>query len=146
LRKVLPVVGVAVAMLVFAASAMAWVATLKAHDHTPKVGEPWPIKVGAHGKHGKKLHASAYYAFVYNGNVVQVCKPLPSKPGGQKCTNDPTPPNIGNYRYKFYGGYRDVVKWPKKSLAAAGGLKFRVVVHKRHGGTKHVDYYVKPHL
>ena len=148
-RRLFAVIGVAVGMLVFAAAAEAWKATLIAPTHTPKVGSRWPIKVGAHGKNGKKLHASAYYEFIYQGKVTKICKPLPSKPGGQKCTKsfpNLSQVNIGNYRYKFHGGFRDTVVWPKDSLLAAGGLTFRVVIHKRHGSTKHVDYFVKPHL
>jgi hypothetical protein len=148
-RRLFAVIAVAVGTLVFAAAAQAWVATLIAPTHTPKVGSPWPIKVGAHTKSGRKLHASAYYAFRYQGKLVKICKPLPNKPGGQYCTkNYPNPNqiNIGKYRYKFYGGFRDTVVWPKDSLLAAGGIDFRVVIHKRHGGNKHVDYLVKPHL
>ena len=145
-RRLFAVIGVAVGMLVFAASAYAWKATLIAPTHTPKVGAPWPIKVGAH-QNGRKLHASAYYEFIYQGKVVKICKPLPNQPGGQQCTkNYPnvSQVNIGAYRYKFHGGFRDTVVWPHDSLLAAGGITFRVVIHKRHGSTKHVDYFVKP--
>jgi len=144
LRRLIALIAVVVASLAFATSAEAFVAKLKAPTHTPKAGAPWPIKVSAHTKKGKKLHASAYYAFLHSGQVVQICKPLPNKPAGRVCTSDPTPPNIGVFRYKFFGSYRDVVIWPNEAIFA-GTLVFRVVVHVRHGGTKQLDYPVNVH-
>jgi hypothetical protein len=136
LRNRIAVLAVAVGMLATAASAQAFVAKLKAPTHRPHAGKQWPIKVSAHRKNGKRVHASAYYQFVYQGQVVQSCKPLPSKPGGRKCNNGTT---AG--RYHFFGSYRDVVVWPKKSIGLP--LTFRVVVHARHDGTKRLNYAVK---
>ncbi len=130
------VLAVAVGTLATAASAQAFVAALQAPTHRPHAGKRWPIKVSAHRKNGKRLHASAYYQFVYQGQVVQSCKPLPSKPGGRKCNNGTT---AG--RYRFVGSYRDVVVWPKKSIGLP--LTFRVVIHARHDGTRRVNYAVK---
>jgi hypothetical protein len=139
LRKLVVLTAVTVAMLATAASAQAFIVSLQAPTHTPQAGKPWPIKVGAHKhKGGKRIHASAYYQFLFNGNIVQSCKPLPSKPGGQKC-NDGTHAKA----YRFFGIFRDVVVWPARSIGFP--LTFRVVVHARGGGTKHVDYNVQVH-
>jgi hypothetical protein len=136
LRRLFALIAVVVVMLATAASAQAFVAKLQAPTHRPKAGQPWRIKVSAHRSNGKRLHASAFYQFVYQGNVVQSCKPLPNKPGGRKCNNGPT---AG--RYRFYGSFRDVVVWPKKSVGLP--LTFRVVVHARHDGTKRLNYPVR---
>ena len=67
------VFAVVVGTLATAASAQAFVAALQAPTHRPHAGKRWPIKVSAHRKNGKRLHASAYYQFVYQGQVVQSC-------------------------------------------------------------------------
>ncbi len=137
MRRVLITIAVTLGMLIAAASAQAFRATLHAPTHSPQAGKRWPIKVGAHRGH-KKLHASAFYQFVFGGSVVQSCQPSPRKPRATKC-NDGTSAKPWHFR----GGYRDVVFWPQRSIGFP--LIFRVVIHVRHGGTKHVDYAVQVH-
>jgi len=138
LRRSLITIAVAAGMLIPASSAGAFVATLKAPTHTPTAGKPWPIKVGAHRSNGHKLRAHAFYQFIFSGNVVQSCAPKPHKPHAQKCNDGKSAKP-----WHFHGGYRDVIIWPRKSIGYP--LTFRVVIHARHLGTKHVDYPVVVH-
>ena len=138
MRRALIAITVAAGVLIPAASAEAFTATLQAPTHHPQAGKPWPIKVGAHRSNGKKVHANSFYQFVFSGNVVQSCTPVPSNPHATKC-ND----GSSAKRYPFVGSYRDVVIWPKRAIGYP--LTFRVVVHARHDGTKHVDYPVQVH-
>ena len=127
-----------VALLAAPAGAAAFSVGLKAPTHHPKAGKKWPITVSAHRNGGKPVHASAFYQFVVGGNVVQSCTPLPGHPHATKC-------NVGSKAktHRFFGQYRDVIIWPKRAISYH--ITFRVVVHMRHGGTKHVDYPVTVH-
>jgi hypothetical protein len=130
-------IAVTAGMLFAASSAQAFTASLQAPTHHPQAGKHWPIKVGAH-QHGKAIHASAFYQFLFSGNVVQSCTPIPNKPGGKKCNDGKSAKP-----WHFNGSFRDVVVWPKRAIGYP--LTFRVVIHARHGGTKHVDYPVRVH-
>src|SRR5438270_6018042 len=46
------------------------VATLKAPNHTPKVGTPWVITVTANDRAGHAVSAHLQYLFLFNGAVV----------------------------------------------------------------------------
>jgi hypothetical protein len=119
---------VALLMLAVPGQAEAWTAHLKAPTHHPHAGKRWRFKVTAHKGSGKPLHASAYYKYLYHGQVVATRYPAPN----------------GGHRHKpwhFYGHYWDVTRWPKRAIGYR--LTFRVIVHARHRGKKHVDYWVR---
>ena len=110
------------------AQAGAWGVHLDAPTHHPHAGKRWKFKVTAHRGSGKPLHASAYYKFLYNGQVVATRYPSPH----------------GGHRHKpwhFYGHYRDFNRWPKRAIGYK--ITFRVVVHVKHHGRKHVDYRIR---
>lgn len=127
-KRVLVCVACVAALLIAAAPADAgsFVLRLKAPGHHPHAGKKWPIKVSAKSHSGRPLHAKAIYRFVYQGQVVRTTSPY------GKHSQKP---------YPFRGHYRDVVRWPKRSVGFP--LKFRVVVKARHHGKKHVDYRVR---
>jgi hypothetical protein len=129
LRRVLLATALcAGALLVPAAPALAgsFVLHLKAPGHHPKAGKKWPVKVSAKTHSGKPLHAHALYKFLFQGQVVRTTSPY-----GAHSTKP----------YPFFGHYRDVVHWPKRSAGVP--LTFRVVVKARHHGKRHVDYKVR---
>jgi hypothetical protein len=108
-----------------AAEAASFVARLKAPGHHPTAGKRWPIRVTARTKSGKAVHATAYYQFLYGGQVVATRYPF--KRG--------TP-------YAFKGSYRDrTVTWPARAVGYR--LTFRVVVETKSRGTRHLDYWVR---
>ncbi len=116
------------ALLIPASSAEAggWAVKLKAPGHHPVHDQGWPIKVSARTRSGKKLHATALYKYLYQGKVVATSSPY-------KATS--TKP------YPFFGTFKDVIKWPARSVGYR--LTFRVVVKARGRGKKHVDYWVQ---
>ncbi len=130
MRRRLVIITVLAAGMLIPASAQAFVAKLKAPGHHPRAGQPWVIHVYARRDNGRPLHASAYYQFLFNGQVVATRYPTPNNP------------HRGHRQkpWKFRGSYRDLIFWPK--AAVGNPLVFRVVVHARHAGTKHVDYKV----
>lgn len=130
-RRLVLIAAFAAALLIPAASAQAFVAKLEANGHHPKAGKTWPIKVSAHRDNGKPMRASAFYQFVFQGQVVRTCA---ARPHGNhhKC--------VQGKPYKFRGSYKDKLIWPKKSVGVP--LTLRVVVHGRHAGTKKLNYKV----
>jgi hypothetical protein len=110
------------------ASAASFRAHLEAPGHHPKAGKNWTIKVTVRSPSGKALRATAFYQFLFNGQVVSTQYPSPHGPPRHK-------------PYHFKGSYRDPILWPKRSVGYP--LTFRVVVHVRHRGTKHLDYKVR---
>jgi hypothetical protein len=134
LRRRLVLVAVfAAALLIPAATAQAFAARLRAPGHHPHAGKPWRIKVSAHRKNGRPMHASAYYQFLFNGNVVRTCAARPHARNHRKCPH--------GHPYRFFGSYRDTLIFPKRAVGVP--LTFRVVVHGRHAGTKKLNYKVK---
>jgi hypothetical protein len=117
--------------LLSASPALALQAKLTAPDHSPHAEQPWPITVTAHKDNGERAHASAFYEFLFNGQVVATRYPDPKHPNGGHRT---TPLN-------FYGKYKDIVKWPKDAIGYP--LVFRVVVQARNGIIQNVDWPVK---
>lgn len=108
-----------------AAEAASFVARLKAPGHHPTAGKRWPIRVTARTKSGKPVHATAYYQFLYGGQVVATRYPFKRS----------TP-------YAFKGTYRDrTVTWPARAVGYR--LTFRVVVETKSRGTRHLDYWVR---
>jgi len=126
-RRVLAVVLCAAALLIAVAPAQAgaWVLHLKAPGHHPHAGEKWPIKVSARTSSGKPLHATALYKFLYQGQVVATRSPY------GRHSHKP---------YPFFGHFRDVIRWPKRSVGIP--LTFRVVVDPKRHAPKHRDYDV----
>jgi hypothetical protein len=138
-RIVLPgVVVLALAIPVSTADAASFVARLKAPGHHPTVGKRWPITVSARTRSGRPLRATAYYQFLYGGQVVSTQYPSPHSrpgqcPGGDSCRHSP---------YPFRGRYRDrTIVWPARAVGYR--LVFRVVVHARGRGTKKLNYWVR---
>lgn len=128
-RTVLPVlVAGALLVPVAPASAASFKAHLKAPGHHPKAGKHWTIKVTVKSRSGKRLRASAYYQFVFHGQVVSKQYPSPHRPPRDK-------------PWHFKGHYRDPVVWPARAVGYP--LKFRVVVHVKGRGTKHLNYRVR---
>jgi hypothetical protein len=108
------------------AQAGSFVLHLKAPGHHPRAGHKWPVKVSARKRSGRPLHAHAVYKFLYHGQVVATRSPY------GKHSRKP---------YPFFGHFRDVVRWPKRSVGIP--LTFRVVVKAKHHGKKHRDYRVR---
>jgi hypothetical protein len=127
-RRFVLIAVFACVLLIPAASAQAFVANLKAPGHHPRAGKAWVITVQAHRSNGKPVRASAFYQFIFNGQVVATRYPSPHGPARHK-------------PWKFTGSYRDPIHWPKRAVGVR--LTFRVVVHQLHGGTKHLDYKVQ---
>jgi hypothetical protein len=111
------------------ASAASFVATLKAPTHHPKAGKHWTITVSARTRSGHKLHATAVYKFLYQGQVVSTQYPSPHHPGARHSP------------YRFYGSYRDPIPWPARAVGQP--LVFRVVVSVRGRGTRTLNYAVR---
>lgn len=128
-RTVLPALAAGALLVPTApAAAASFRAHLKAPGHHPHAGRKWRIKVTVHSRSGRPLRASAYYQFLYAGQVVSTQYPSPHAPPRH------TP-------YHFKGHYRDPIRWPKRSVGYP--LTFRVVVKAGHRGTKHLDYKVR---
>jgi hypothetical protein len=132
-RRLVLIAVVAAALLIPAAVAQAFTAKLRAPGHHPHAGEPWRIKVSAHRRNGNPMRASAYYQFLFQGQVVKTCAARPHARNHRKCPH--------GHPYRFRGSYRDKLIFPKKSIGIP--LTFRVVVHGRHAGTKKLNYKVK---
>ena len=129
-RRLVVIAVVVGGLLIGAASAQAFVAKLAAPGHHPTAGKRWVITVSARRSNGGPVHASSYYQFVFNGQVVATRYPTPNNPRrGHR-----------NKPWKFRGSYRDSIIWPKRAVGQP--LVFRVVVHQRHGGTKRLNYAV----
>jgi hypothetical protein len=135
------VAGIAAVGLLVPASvadAASFVARLKAGGHHPKAGKRWPISVSARTRSGKPVRATAYYQFLYGGQVVSTQYPNPHArpgacPGASGCRRSP---------YPFRGSFRDpTIVWPRRSVGYR--LTFRVVVKSKGRGTKKLNYAVR---
>lgn len=121
------IAGLAVLVAAPAAGAANFDAHLKAPGHHPEAGKKWPIKVTAE-KSGRPIKASAFYQFVFNGQVVSTQYPSPHGPPRDS-------------PYKFKGSYSDPILWPKRAVGYK--LTFRVVVRAKDRGTVKLNYRVR---
>lgn len=110
------------------AGAASFRATLEAPGHHPKANRSWTITVTATTASGKPLRATAYYQFLFNGQVVATRYPSPHGPDRHS-------------PYAFRGSYRDPILWPAQAVGQP--LTFRVVVTVPHRGKKVLDYAVR---
>jgi len=98
-------------------------ATLQPSTHTPKVNVKWPITVTA-TLSGKPAHATAFYEFLFGGQVVST----------QYVTN--------NKHFSFTGHYSDKLLFPPQS--AGEPLTLSVVITSA-GHTVKLDWSIKSH-
>jgi hypothetical protein len=120
---VLAFAGVAAAGSGAHASA-SWTARMTVPTHTPKARKDWPVRIVARTAAGKPLRGTVQYHFIYKGQVVSTAGCIPNKP-------DPCP---------FNGTYRDVVRWPRRSVGIR--LTFQAAVKTRLG-TKNLNWWVR---
>ncbi|MGD0385134.1 MAG: hypothetical protein ABSB73_03250 [Solirubrobacteraceae bacterium] len=98
-------------------------ATLQPSTHTPKVNVKWPITVTA-TLSGKPAHATAFYDFLFGGQVVST----------QYVNN--------NKHFSFTGHYSDKLLFPPQS--AGEPLTLSVVITSA-GHTVKLDWSIKSH-
>ncbi len=98
-------------------------ATLQPSTHTPKVNVKWPITVTA-TLSGKPAHATAFYEFLFGGQVVST----------QYVSN--------NKHFSFTGHYSDKLLFPPQS--AGEPLTLSVVITSA-GHTVKLDWSIKSH-
>lgn len=84
------------------ATAAGVTATLHAQSHRPRVGVPWPIRIGL-TREGRPWSGSVHYEFLFGGAVV-----------GRR----------SNYHFK--GSFSDLIEWPAEAVGYP--LTFRVVI------------------
>ena len=111
------------------ATAASFVATLKAPTHHPRANANWWITVSARTSSGRPLRASAFYEFMYQGQVVSTQYPSP-RTGATR-----------HAPWTFSGSFRDAVQWPRRSVGVP--LTFRVVIRVTGRGQVNVDYWVR---
>jgi hypothetical protein len=119
------------ALAVPAVAAPTFKATLKTPKTQPKVGKLWDITVTAKSNAGRPLRASAYYQFVFNGQVVSTQYPAPGTKG------------VG-IRYsplKFTGQFSDQLLFPARSAGIP--LTLRVVVTSTGHGTVKLNHNIR---
>ena len=97
-------------------------ARLFGSGHHPKAGHRWRIRITARTTSGHALSASIFYQFVFGGQIV-ACRSVtaPGKP-------------------HFRGTFRDVIKWPRRSVGVP--LTLRAVVRTRKG-VRNLNYAIK---
>jgi hypothetical protein len=110
------------------ALAAGFVAALRAPTHHPRADRNWVITVTARTRSGRALRATAFYEFLFNGQVVSTQYPDPHGPPHQS-------------PWTFTGSFSDAVVWPRRSVGVP--LTFRVVVRARGLGTVNLDYRVR---
>ena len=91
-------------------------ATFTAGSHRPNCKQRWPITVTA-SLNGKPAHASAFYQFMYGGQVVAKRYPFAA-----------TPRNRQNRIWYFFGRFTDNTFGPFGALAVGQPLTVRAVV------------------
>jgi hypothetical protein len=126
--------------LAASASAAPFVATFHAPNHSPKAGKKWPVTVTARTNSGRKLHATAYYQFLYNGQVVCTQYPDPGHPNNStRCK-----PGRRHSPYPFFGRlYDPTFIWPRTAIGAP--LTLRTVVTVKGLGKVNLNWSVKVH-
>jgi hypothetical protein len=95
-------------------------ATFTAGTHHPNCKQYWPVTVTARYQ-GKLAHATAYYQFLYGGQVVGTVNPYSG-----------TPRNPHNRIWHFYGGFTDDMFGPFGARAVGHPLTVRAVVQVSH--------------
>lgn len=119
------------------APAASFRAHLSAPTHHPRACHRWKITVSAHTASGRRLRATAYYQFLFQGQVVS--KQYPSPRSRPSCTH----PATRHKPWAFTGSFSDpTIMWPRRAAIGAR-LTFRVVVRVPHRGTKKLDYWVR---
>jgi hypothetical protein len=91
-------------------------ATFSAGTHHPNCKQKWPVTVTAR-LNGKPAHASAFYQFMYNGQVVAKRYPYAA-----------TPRNRHNRLWYFFGRFTDNTFGPFGALSVGQHLVVRAVV------------------
>jgi hypothetical protein len=100
-------------------------ATFGASTHTPNCKQKWPVTITAK-LHGKLAHATAFYQFLFAGQVVSTQYPFGA-----------TKKNPHNHLWSFYGSFVDNTFGPFGAASVGQPLTIRAVV--RAGG-----YTAKP--
>jgi hypothetical protein len=132
--------------LVLTAAALAWAAvanaststyrsgpltaTFSAGTHYPNCKQKWPVTVTAR-YNGRPAHATAFYQFLYGGQVVSTQYPFSG-----------TSRNPQNRIWSFYGSFTDNGFGPFGALAVGHPLTVRAVV-KAGRYTAYPSYYVR---
>jgi hypothetical protein len=127
-RLVVPLLAIALLAPAAPAEAAGFVARLSTPGAHPRANHPWTITVTARSPSGKPLRATAFYRFMFQGQVVSTQFPSPHGP------NRHTP-------WPFTGSYRDPILWPSRSVGVP--LTFRVVVRVKGKGTVNLDKRVR---
>jgi hypothetical protein len=91
-------------------------ATFSASTHTPNCKQKWPVTVTAK-LHGKPAHATAFYQFLFAGQVVSKQYPFGA-----------TRKNRHDHVWAFYGGFTDNTFGPFGSASVGQPLAIRAVV------------------
>lgn len=112
-----------------AAPAAGFVVGLSVPTHHPHANTNWWITVSARTRSGRALRATAFYQFLFQGQVVSTQYPSPR---GGPARHSP---------WAFAGSFRDAVVWPRRSVGIP--LTFRVVVRVRGLGQEHADVRVR---
>ncbi len=110
------------------AAAPPFKATLSAPKTNPKVGKLWDITVTARSNAGKPLRASAYYQFVFQGQVVSTQYPAPGTKGV----------GVRHSPWRFTGHFSDQLLFPARSVGVP--LTLRVVVTATGHGTVKLNH------
>ena len=97
-------------------SASGVVATMHAGTHSPRVGQPWPVRFTV-TRGGSGVVASVGYEFLFGGQVV-----------------------TRRSHYTFRGHFSDIVEWPASAVGYP--LTLRTVVRAA-GATINLDYPVQ---
>ena len=97
-------------------SASGVVATMHAGTHSPRVGQPWPVRFTV-TRGGSGVVASVGYEFLFGGQVV-----------------------ARRSHYTFRGHFSDIVQWPASAVGYP--LTLRAVVRAA-GATINLDYPVQ---
>ncbi len=113
------------------AAAPAFKATLRTPKIQPKVGKLWDITVTAKSNAGRPLRASAYYQFVFNGQVVSTQYPAPGTKGV----------GIRHSPLTFTGHFSDQLLFPARSAGIP--LTLRVVVTSTGHGTVKLNHNIR---
>ena len=110
-----------------------FVATLKTPHTQPRANRLWDITVTAKSHHGKPLKATAYYQFLFQGQVVSTQYPYPGTQGK----------GIRHSPWPFTGHFTDQLLFPARSVGVS--LTLRVVVAAKGLGTVKLDHNIRVH-
>jgi hypothetical protein len=97
-------------------------ARLFGSGHHPRARHRWPIRITARTTSGHALSGSVFYQFLFGGQIV-ACRSV-SAPG----------------KPHFRGTFRDVIRWPRRSVGVP--LTLRAVVRTRKG-MRNLDYAIE---